>query len=120
MTSPLTAGVAGASSEAVRVIDDGFGNTWYKCQYEDCDLHVVRPGKARCTACDVEQLRSDRDRLRAELDAARKALERQMEDKAELVSLLCEVRGHAHGKDDLRDAIDSVLGRTALAPTEDV
>lgn len=30
-------------------IDDGFGNAWVRCG-SDCDMHVVRPGKAQCNA----------------------------------------------------------------------
>lgn len=28
-----------------KIIEDGFGNEWFRCDFEDCDLHVVRPGK---------------------------------------------------------------------------
>lgn len=52
-----------------RTIDDGFGNTWMRCAFEDCDLHVVRPGYAQCTNCNVEQLRADRAELREALQA---------------------------------------------------
>ena len=31
-------------------ITDGFGSYWSKCDLADCDLHVVRPGDARCDA----------------------------------------------------------------------
>jgi len=30
------------------VIEDGHGNYWFKCEAEDCDLHVTRPGRAQC------------------------------------------------------------------------
>lgn len=29
-------------------VDDGFGSVWPMCDRPDCDLHVVRPGVARC------------------------------------------------------------------------
>ena len=32
------------------LVEDGFGSTWVK-HGPDCDLHVVRPGKAQCN-CD--------------------------------------------------------------------
>lgn len=48
-------------------IDDGFGNRWAKCQLEDCDLQVVRPGKAQCSNCDVGALRAERQLLREPL-----------------------------------------------------
>lgn len=31
-----------------QVVTDGFGSEWLKCDRNDCDLHVVRPGKAQC------------------------------------------------------------------------
>jgi hypothetical protein len=31
-----------------RLIGDGFGTHWYKCDREDCGLQVVRPGRAKC------------------------------------------------------------------------
>jgi hypothetical protein len=31
-----------------RVVDDGFGNEWEKCDRPDCSLQVVRPGSAQC------------------------------------------------------------------------
>lgn len=30
------------------IIEDGHGSYWFKCNADDCDLHVVRPGKAQC------------------------------------------------------------------------
>lgn len=35
------------------MIEDGFGNTWSKCERENCGLHVVRPGKVQCD-CEFE------------------------------------------------------------------
>jgi len=46
------------------IVEDGFGGSWYKCSYEDCDLAVMRPGKVRCSACDVDSLRACRDMSR--------------------------------------------------------
>jgi hypothetical protein len=34
-----------------RYITDGF-NEWALCDRDDCQLKVVRPGKAQCVACD--------------------------------------------------------------------
>ena len=31
-----------------RMISDGFGTSWHKCDREDCGLQIVRPGKAQC------------------------------------------------------------------------
>lgn len=31
-------------------ITDGYGSWWSKCDLRNCDLHVVRPGDARCDA----------------------------------------------------------------------
>jgi hypothetical protein len=39
--------------ERSRLLDDGFGNVWMKCEREDCDLHIVRPGKVQCQ-CETE------------------------------------------------------------------
>lgn len=36
-----------------RVVEDGHGGAWVKCDRADCDLHVVRPGKAQCSCEDV-------------------------------------------------------------------
>ena len=33
---------------ADKEITDGFGSWWQKCDLPNCDLHVVRPGDARC------------------------------------------------------------------------
>lgn len=33
------------------VLDDGFGNAWLLCS-KDCELQIVRPGKAQCDKCD--------------------------------------------------------------------
>ena len=30
------------------VIEDGFGNSWCKCEKPDCGLEIVRPGKVQC------------------------------------------------------------------------
>lgn len=38
-----------------RTVDDGFGNVWVCCSREDCDLHVVRPGKVQCSKRPCEQ-----------------------------------------------------------------
>lgn len=37
-----------------RTVEDGFGGCAYKCEREDCELQVVRPGKFQCTreGCD--------------------------------------------------------------------
>jgi len=32
------------------LIDDGFGNSWPKCEQENCELEVVRPGKVQCSS----------------------------------------------------------------------
>ena len=29
-------------------VADGFGHVWTRCDRPDCDLEVVRPGKAQC------------------------------------------------------------------------
>lgn len=50
-------------------IDDGFGNRWARCDLADCDLAVVRPGKAQCSNCDVLELRAEREMLREPLRA---------------------------------------------------
>lgn len=35
--------------EAIAVtVSDGFGGQWLKCDRDDCDLKVVRPGKVQC------------------------------------------------------------------------
>ena len=31
-----------------RVVDDGFGSLWEKCDRLDCSLQVVRPGSVQC------------------------------------------------------------------------
>lgn len=36
------------SRKEEREVDDGFGTIGIKCEREDCDLHVVRPGKFQC------------------------------------------------------------------------
>lgn len=36
-----------------RWVEDGCGSCWVMCDREDCDLHVVRPGKAQCK-CEFE------------------------------------------------------------------
>jgi len=38
-------------------VEDGFGSVWRKCGREECDLHVVRPGKAQCCGvCDDDEI----------------------------------------------------------------
>lgn len=32
-----------------RIVEDGFGGAWAKCDRPDCDLYVVRPGKVQCS-----------------------------------------------------------------------
>lgn len=35
------------------IIADGFGSEWEQCGLSECDLEVVRPGKAQCSGyCD--------------------------------------------------------------------
>lgn len=34
-----------------RILDDGFGNVWEKCDHDDCVLEIVRPGKVQCERC---------------------------------------------------------------------
>lgn len=50
-------------------IDDGFGSEWPLCDKPDCQLHVVRPGKAECQRCDnwTEQDERDRSKHRADI-----------------------------------------------------
>lgn len=50
-----------------RYINDGFGNEWKLCDKPDCQLAVVRPGKAECQRCDhwTEQDERDRSKHRA-------------------------------------------------------
>lgn len=50
-------------------IEDGFGNRWRRYELPDCDLAIVRPGKAQCTNCDVGSLRAEREMLREPLRA---------------------------------------------------
>ena len=38
-----------------KIVDDGFGNTYQKCDRPNCSLEVVRPGKVQCD-CDTEGL----------------------------------------------------------------
>ena len=33
------------------LLDDGFGNVWEKCAFDDCALEIVRPGKVQCERC---------------------------------------------------------------------
>lgn len=35
-------------------LDDDFGNVWAKCERADCQLQIVRPGKAQCPRCEEE------------------------------------------------------------------
>lgn len=51
-------------------IEDGFGNRWRRYELPDCDLAIVRPGKAQCTNCDVGSLRAEREMLREPLKGA--------------------------------------------------
>jgi hypothetical protein len=30
------------------LITDGHGNWWERCERDDCDLHITRPGEADC------------------------------------------------------------------------
>jgi hypothetical protein len=39
-----------------RLLDDGFGNVWEKCDHEDCALEIVRPGKVQCERCEYENV----------------------------------------------------------------
>ena len=52
-----------------RYIDDGFGTEWKLCDKPNCQLAVVRPGKAECQRCDkwTEQDELDRSKHRAEI-----------------------------------------------------
>ena len=52
---PLRAAAKHARRRPERVIEDGFGSTWTMCDRPDCDLHVVRPGTARCYRCEEEE-----------------------------------------------------------------
>ncbi len=46
-----------ANSKDPNRLDDGFGNIWYKCNFnEDCGLHIVRPGKSQCWCDSIEML----------------------------------------------------------------
>ena len=38
-----------------RTVEDGFGSTWEMCDRSGCELHVVRPGTARCYRCEEEE-----------------------------------------------------------------
>lgn len=40
-------------------VDDGFGTTWPMCDRPDCELHVVRPGVARCYRCEDQEKAAD-------------------------------------------------------------
>ena len=33
-----------------KFVTDDHGNFWQQCAHTECDLHVVRPGKAQCDA----------------------------------------------------------------------
>jgi hypothetical protein len=32
-----------------RIISDDFGSSWNKCEFIECGLHIVRPGKVQCS-----------------------------------------------------------------------
>lgn len=36
------------------ILDDGFGNSWRKCNKKNCALEIVRPGKVQCEICEYE------------------------------------------------------------------
>jgi hypothetical protein len=36
------------NDEGTAVLEDGWGNLWVLCS-DECDLEVVRPGKAQCS-----------------------------------------------------------------------
>lgn len=36
-----------------KIVSDGFGNEWLRCERSDCDLSVVRPGRVQCK-CEFE------------------------------------------------------------------
>lgn len=38
----------------MKILDDGFGNTWTTCEMDDCGLEIVRPGKVQCERCQFE------------------------------------------------------------------
>lgn len=42
--------------DKIRIISDGFSCEWQLCDKEDCQLHVVRPGKAQCDLCDENKI----------------------------------------------------------------
>jgi hypothetical protein len=45
-----------AAPEKGAWIADGFGNTWKKCERENCGLEIVRPGKVQCVLCESESV----------------------------------------------------------------
>lgn len=53
----------------IHYINDGFGNEWKLCDKPDCQLAVVRPGKAECQRCDhwTEQDELDRSKHRSDI-----------------------------------------------------
>ena len=57
-------------------VEDGFGNGWSKCLRRDCDLQVVRPGKAQCNGdWDGIGCPFDQDELVESLAVARDRIE---------------------------------------------
>lgn len=46
-------------SRTYRLLCDGHGSHWPMCDRPDCELHVVRPGVARCYRCEEEDDRAE-------------------------------------------------------------
>ncbi len=38
----------------MNAVTDGFGNSWPRCELNECGLHVVRPGKVQCWCDDAK------------------------------------------------------------------
>ena len=69
MSEPDTQNPEAETHPIPNYIDDGFGTEWKLCDKPNCQLAVVRPGKAECQRCDkwTEQDELDRSKHRADI-----------------------------------------------------
>ena len=81
-------------------IDDGFGNSWLKCELKaGCGMHVVRPGKAQCWCLTLDSAKGKVSELQEEVAVANNWVTHHQNHVDDLIKENVALRERLHNAD---------------------